>query len=142
MMSETPASEGSVLTLTLELRDARRGAVLGGTGFVHEQAAQSLASVEASVPEAVQLFDNYPNPFNPSTQIRYQLPASTPVRLDVFNTLGQQVITLVDTEQGAGTYTVSWDGRSGAGRQVTSGTYLYRLQAGDRVITKKMLLVK
>jgi PKD repeat protein len=142
MMSETLASEGPVLTLTLELLDARRGAVLGGTGFVHEQAAQTLASVAASVPEAVQLFDNYPNPFNPSTQIRYQLPASTPVRLDVFNTLGQQVITLVDTEQGAGTYTVAWDGRSGAGRQVTSGTYLYRLQAGDRVITKKMLLVK
>lgn len=90
------------------------------------------------VPKAFFLEQNYPNPFNPSTEIRYQVSKADVVRLKVFNTLGQEVATLVDREHTPGTYTVTWDART-----VASGTYFYRLEAGNQVVsTKKAMLVK
>ncbi len=81
--------------------------------------------------------ENYPNPFNPSTTIRYELPHSTQVYLAVYNTLGQRIATLVQGPQEAGTYEVKFDGSN-----LASGAYFYRLQAGSFVLTKKLLLMK
>ena len=83
------------------------------------------------------LYQNYPNPFNPSTTIRYGLPSRSHVTLTVFNTLGQQVATLVQGEQEAGYHEVQFDASS-----LASGVYLYRLQAGDFVHTNRLLLLK
>ena len=83
------------------------------------------------------LHQNYPNPFNPSTTIRYGLPSRSHVTLNVFNTLGQQVETLVDGEMEGGYHKVKFD----AG-DLASGVYLYRLQAGDFVQSRKLLLLK
>ncbi|NIT55543.1 MAG: T9SS type A sorting domain-containing protein, partial [Aliifodinibius sp.] len=74
------------------------------------------------------LFQNYPNPFNPTTTINYQLPIRTKVELTIYNLLGQQIKTLVDSKQIAGDYKVQWDGSNDAGRQVASGIYVYRLK--------------
>jgi hypothetical protein len=92
---------------------------------------------EAPIPAAYALDQNYPNPFNPSTLIRYELPASGPVKLSVFTLLGQSVATLVDGEQPAGIHEVRFDAVG-----LPSGMYLYRIQAGSFVQTRKMTLMR
>ena len=94
------------------------------------------------LPCEFELFQNYPNPFNPTTTIRYNLPQRSHVTIDVFNVLGQKVRTLVDREEAAGSYRVSWNGTNSSGRAVSTGVYLYRFRAGEHVETKKMLLLK
>jgi len=91
----------------------------------------------SELPQVFALNQNYPNPFNPSTQIQYALPESVNVRLDVYNVMGQRVATLVNDQKPAGYHTVTFDAS-----RLASGTYLYRLIAGNHVITKKLLLVK
>jgi PKD repeat protein len=93
-------------------------------------------------PVTTSLKGNYPNPFNPSTTISYTLAADTYVTLKVYNTLGQEVASLVDGDLAAGLHTAVWNGRAQDGAQVASGIYLYRLVAGDVVQTQKMMLMK
>jgi len=96
------------------------------------------------LPRAFELHQNFPNPFNPSTTIRFDIgtAAGENVVLDVFNVLGQHVRRLANAERSAGRYEVEWDGRDARGHPVATGLYLYRLQVGNEVETKKMLLLK
>lgn len=100
------------------------------------------------LPENYRLFQNFPNPFNPTTKIRFQIPASTQtkldikVHLDVFNIMGQKVRTLLYKSLKAGTYTVDWNGTNQEGIPVTSGVYIYRLSSPDFQTQKKMLLIR
>ncbi|MFZ0389826.1 MAG: C25 family cysteine peptidase [Calditrichia bacterium] len=96
----------------------------------------------AQTPQEFRLYPNSPNPFNPATVIRYQLPQAQDVRLEVYNMLGQRVCTLVKGRQQASAHEVQWDGTNDAGVQVASGIYIYRLQAGKQVATRKMILMK
>ncbi len=100
-----------------------------------------LATLGGALPERFELGANYPNPFNPSTMIPYQLPAAMHVRLEVFNILGQRIATLVDGERSAGFHTTSWDATDAAGQAVAAGVYLYRLQGDGAQITRSMLLI-
>ena len=84
---------------------------------------------------------NYPNPFNPSTIIPYQLAASSAVRLEVFNLLGQRIATLVDGERPAGFHTATWHATDGAGRAVGAGVYIYRMTVGVESQTGRMVLL-
>ena len=84
-----------------------------------------------------ELQQNYPNPFNPITTIRYSIPKSIPVTLKIFNLLGEELITLVNDKKIAGAYSLEWDAR-----QFASGIYVYRLQAGNLIKTKKLILLK
>ncbi|HTR80661.1 MAG TPA: T9SS type A sorting domain-containing protein, partial [Bacteroidota bacterium] len=95
-----------------------------------------------NTPKVFDLSNNYPNPFNPSTTINYSVPTNGIVSLVVYNILGQQVRTLVNAPMNAGRYSIVWDGRGEAGSVLSSGVYLYRLQAGSMAIVKKMLLLK
>gem|GEM_PF-2735398 len=97
----------------------------------------SVDDNDLKIPVGFALFDNYPNPFNPSTVIRYQLPVKSLVILKVFDVLGQEVATLVTENKPAGTYEVKWDAT-----QVPSGVYFYRLTTGHNAITRKMLLIR
>ncbi len=103
----------------------------------------SLGAVEIETrPEVYALRDNYPNPFNPETIIKYQLPEATDVRLEIFNVVGQLVSTLVAEPQKAGRYTIQWDSTNDSGQPLSSGIYFYRLQAGEFHQVDKMLLLK
>ncbi len=95
-----------------------------------------------SQPKDFSLSQNFPNPFNPQTGIRYALPQDANVRLVVFNVLGQKVKTLVDEHQTMGYNTVWWDGKDENGDQAASGIYFYRLEADKFSEVKKMMLVK
>jgi hypothetical protein len=97
----------------------------------------ALPGVGTQLPARFALFQNYPNPFNPSTKIRYELPTQVRVTLTIYNVLGQQVTELVNEEQAPGRYEVHLNAQSFA-----SGLYMYRLQAGDFVQTRKLLLIK
>ena len=90
----------------------------------------------------VSLDGNYPNPFNPETNISFSLPHAMDVRLTVYNVLGQQIRTLVDQTMTAGQHVVSWDGTSESGQSVASGIYFYRLATDVKTETRKMLLLK
>jgi hypothetical protein len=96
----------------------------------------------ASLPQSFSLAQNFPNPFNSSTVIRFALPQSEEVELSVFNLAGQKVATLVEGVRQAGAYTVNWDGRDEGGKELASGVYLYRLRAGERGETRKLLLLR
>lgn len=100
------------------------------------------AGSNSVLPAAFALDQNVPNPFNPSTQISFALPAAAKVTLRIYNVLGQEVKTLVDTDMRAGFQTVTWDGTNVAGQATASGVYFYKLSAGDFTATKKMLMLK
>lgn len=88
------------------------------------------------------LFQNYPNPFNPVTTISFDIPTLGYIELIVYNVLGQKVRTLVSQELQQGTHQINWDGTTDAGLQASTGVYFYRLNYGDNIQTKSMMLIK
>ncbi|MFQ5752046.1 MAG: FlgD immunoglobulin-like domain containing protein [bacterium] len=94
------------------------------------------------IPENYALFQNYPNPFNPETNIRFALPKASHVVLKIYNTLGQEIRTFVDTRYETDYHSVHWDGKDNNGNQVSSGIYLYQLQVGEFAQVKKMSLIR
>ncbi|MFQ5651813.1 MAG: FlgD immunoglobulin-like domain containing protein [bacterium] len=100
------------------------------------------ASGSAKLPIEYQLGENYPNPFNPETAIRFHLPEASRVVIRIFNTLGQEIKSLVDGEYAAGIHTAVWDGKDKNGVQVSSGVYLYRIQTDKFAQVKKMTLLR
>ncbi len=112
--------------------------VVGKREFIAEQLAEI-----ALVPATYELSQNFPNPFNPVTTIRYGLPQAERVSLKIYNLLGEEVATLVHDEQKAAGYHVAiWDGRGKNGNGVASGVYAYRMTAGSFTSTKKLALIK
>lgn len=93
-------------------------------------------------PRKFSLQQNYPNPFNPTTQIKFDISKTLNVTLKIYDILGREVRTLVNEIKSAGTYSVTWDGKNSAGNQISTGVYFYRLEAGDFVGIKKMVLLK
>jgi len=93
-------------------------------------------------PVALRLYPCQPNPFNPRTTVRFDLPAAAAVRLTVFDLAGRAVRVLVDDALPAGSHEAVWDGRDAAGRETSSGTYLARLEAGGKVEVTRMVLLR
>jgi hypothetical protein len=113
----------------------------GGKGIVWE----GDTNVQPENPAALygfNLLGNYPNPFNPSTQINYTLDRTDRTTLDVYDMLGRIVCTLADGVQSPGQYTISWNGLDNHGQSVPSGIYFYRLTSGSRTAVEKMTLMK
>ncbi|MBI4546649.1 MAG: T9SS type A sorting domain-containing protein [Ignavibacteriae bacterium] len=102
------------------------------------------------IPTVYALSQNFPNPFNPSTTIRYELPQRSRVEIHLYNIIGQRIATLVNEEHDPGRYTLIWNGQNNLGLQVASGVYFYRLVARDAsssakstfVETKKLILLR
>jgi len=111
---------------------------------MHAPRASGIAPThqDAALPRSLVLSPNYPNPFNSTTAIRFEVPGTGRVRLVLYNVLGQLVRTLVDEKHNAGTYTVRWDGKDDAGQQAASGVYIGRLEAGGSVDVRKLVLLR
>ncbi len=94
------------------------------------------------LPSTIKLNQNYPNPFNPSTYISYQLPESCNVTLKIYDVLGREIKTLVDSHQNTGEHSIVWNGTSDSNSSVCSGMYFYCLKTGTTKLLKKMMLVQ
>ena len=95
-----------------------------------------------NVPTEFALDQNFPNPFNPSTQIRFTIPHEGQVKLSVFDLLGREIRVMLHSSLTAGSHTLAWDGRDASGVSAPSGVYFYRLTHGDRQVTRKLLLLR
>ena len=123
-----------------------------GAGFLPGLTTQSGVTAvenEGTLPLSFELYQNFPNPFNPSTTIMFDVPWQSRLTIAVYNLLGQQVVTLVNEEKSAGRYSLMWHGRNNDGAPVATGVYFYRIQAeslgGQKqtfVQTRKLVLVK
>jgi hypothetical protein len=98
--------------------------------------------VDGGIVDQYSLAQNYPNPFNPSTTIEYRLPSRGNVQVNIYNSLGQLVRSLVNEQREAGTHSVVWDGRDNGGSAVATGAYFYQVRTGDFVQAKRMLMLK
>ncbi len=106
------------------------------------QTTTSVAEISNEIPSEFELSYNYPNPFNPSTRFKYALPEGRNVKIIIYDINGSKVTELVNNYQGAGTYEVTWNGKNDLGQQVSSGTYIYQVSAGNFNQTKKMVMLK
>jgi hypothetical protein len=104
--------------------------------------ASLTAEKATALPKSYALTQNHPNPFNPATTIRFQLPEANHVVMKIFNILGEEIRTLVDAPFEAGDHIVQWDGKDNKGQTVASGVYLYQLQAGSFKEVKRMSLLQ
>ena len=102
----------------------------------------AVAELGGATPEEAELGDAYPNPFNPETTIRFNLPWEAPVKVEVFNDQGQLVTTLVNDLMGPGNFSVTWDGRDANGSEVASGVYIYKINSLDLKLSKKVTFIK
>ncbi|MBE0551178.1 MAG: T9SS type A sorting domain-containing protein, partial [Ignavibacterium sp.] len=101
-----------------------------------------VEQIDNQVPVEFTLEQNYPNPFNPNTIIRYSIVTPSLVSLKIYDILGREIKILINQEQTSGVYEVNWNGDDEVGNKVSTGVYFYRIDAGDFVQTKKMLLIK
>ena len=115
---------------------------------IGSQLINSIDDAAQTPPATFALHGNYPNPFNPSTSIRFDIPAASEVKLIIYNSLGQEVRVLENRSFNAGSHTSKWDGKDANGKTVASGIYFYTLQArtvgGQQYFqkTQKMILMK
>jgi hypothetical protein len=142
-----PAGEGPILTLKAKAKDLS-SLKISKAILVDQNANAFLANIveksarATSLPDQYCLHQNYPNPFNPETEISYDLPNDSWVKLLIYNISGQKVKTLVDRFEAAGHKTVIWDGKNQEGDRVASGVFFYRLEAGEFTATKKMVMIR
>lgn len=101
-----------------------------------------IIKIDISSIKEYQLMQNSPNPFNPTTAIKFQIPVSSVVSIKIFDQLGREVRTLLNEEKSSGSYVVYWDGKDGSGNIVSSGTYIYMLTSGNFTQVRKMLFMK
>ena len=93
-------------------------------------------------PKTYNISQNYPNPFNPITTLQYELPEDLFVNVTVYDMLGNVVNNLINANQSSGYKSIQWNATNNQGEPVSAGVYLYKIQAGDFVDTKKMILLK
>ncbi len=140
---------GLVIDWTVELLDSLNSIYPSGIEYATlSEVARVMSNPQTNisdkeiVPAKISLNQNFPNPFNPSTTIRYELPEQTRVKLTVFDILGQEVIQLENASKLSGNYEVQWSGIDQARNSVNTGVYFARLEAGEHSQTIKMLFLK
>jgi len=122
---------------TVQAHDDQFSVLSADTFLFVTSPLQAMDPAESLRPGRMELFPNYPNPFNPQTTIRYRISAASHVQVTVYNVLGKKIVTLVNKRQAAGVYRVTFNGKN-----LSSGIYLCRLKAGAQVKTRKMFLLR
>lgn len=149
---ESIEESGSLISVSFRIKESAKGEAK----FKIHQLKDDLANgetfttsfkinntgIEKEIPKTYELFPNYPNPFNMATEIKFQLPETSDITLSIFNTLGQEIKTLLAEKHPAGVYTVNWDGRNQNGEFVSSGIYFYRLKTNNFIAIRKMVIIK
>lgn len=110
-------------------------------GLAKTQSENSSISL-VSVPKNIELTGNYPNPFNPSTIIKFGLPEYGNIKLTIYSISGQKIISLANASYSKGYHEVKWNGKNQAGNSVSNGIYIYELKAGNQRLIKKMVFAK
>ncbi|SVA68971.1 uncharacterized protein METZ01_LOCUS121825 [marine metagenome] len=110
--------------------------------YMNERENQLSVNPNVEIPNQLILHHNYPNPFNPVTTLRYDLPENAIVSITIYDKMGRIVKTMVNDDQTAGYKSIQWNATNDAGQPVSAGLYLYRIYAGEFVQTKKMVLLK
>ena len=139
------SAEANLFHLSLfPKEDELFGWAVGENGSILHYTERKITDIKTAVisPKKFILWQNYPNPFNPTTTIRYELPIRGQVVLKIYNIIGQKVKTLVDKVQTSGKKLIVWDGRDDFGNIVSSGVYIYKIQAGTEFKAKKMVFLK
>jgi len=111
-------------------------------GYQDTSNCEQVSIIDEILPITYNLYNAYPNPFNPTTTLWYELPENSYVNVTVYDMLGREIRTLVNTTQDAGFKSVIWNATNDFGKPVSAGVYLYQIQAGEFVQTKKMVLLK
>ena len=138
VLEGTPFRENTYGLFVFEWGDSTQSVQLSLTTSVKDQPGFTVIT-----PDDYQLQQNFPNPFNPETNIQFSLPLNKAVSLKIYNSVGQEVRTLLANESlPQGTHTVRWDSRDNQGNQVASGVYLYKLVFGNFSKSKTMTLVR
>ncbi len=106
------------------------------------QIPAKVSQIFIDVPESIMLDQNYPNPCNPFTTIRFQLPASSQIEINIYNLLGQKVRTLANGFYQTGSHAIIWNGTDNSGHRVVSGVYIYQLKSNSYLCNKKLILLK
>lgn len=114
----------------------------GGVFKLEPTAVDGSEEITEAIPKVYNLYQNYPNPFNPTTTVKFDLPKDGFVKIFIYNVLGQRVRTLVNETMSAGVKRIVWDGRNDSGIMVTSGLYIYQINAGNYSNTRKMIFMK
>jgi len=112
----------------------------GGTTLL--RVSNMLSADDLSLPKVTAIQSIYPNPFNPETTVQYSLHKADRVEIEIYNIKGQKVKTLINEQQNAGHYQVSWQGKDSNGKSVASGMYFCRLKTTSKTLTRKMMLIK
>ncbi len=146
---------GKPLILEFDIKNEEVWEIIDGSGSLAQCAGVQVVkfnvgieqiilrrSAETQIPKMFALHSAYPNPFNPVTTIKYDLPDQAFVRLSIYDMMGREISQLVYNTQEPGFRSAVWDATDNIGRHVSAGIYLYQIQAGDFVQTKKMVLLK
>ena len=130
-------------TFIINLNDLPLGVTFDPNNYILKDVLQIVNSIKKNIsPVKFKLEQNYPNPFNPETTVKYQIPRTGFVSLKIYDVKGEEVKTLINTEQVPGGYSVKWNGLNNKGQQLSSGIYYYRIETENYVQTKKMILLK
>ena len=102
----------------------------------------TLSAEEEMIPDEFALHQNFPNPFNPTTSIRFDLPTQEKVNIIIFDVMGRNIRSLLNENRNAGYHNIQWDAKNDLGEHVSAGMYIYIIQAGEHRSVKKMVLLK
>jgi hypothetical protein len=140
--NELSARTFNITVSAMDQYEDRTVPINGGSQKLFVNRYQFLSTTDDLIPKSFKLYQNSPNPFNPNTHIRFDLPKNESISLIIYNVIGKEIAQINRNNLSAGSHVINWKGQNQYGDPLPSGLYIYRLVAGNKISTKKMLLLK